>query len=182
MNYSFLEHNDNIFDHFASIKNDILSSLNESTYSTEHNLSLQFDVQELKNNYVILKELIISEFGRFKIVEGELCMMEDNMCIIEGIEVDVIDEGKVNKIKGEMEQLKLEKNQLLSNISYLLNITKKTDIQEGHTCPVCYKRECNIAMIPCGHVFCKECTLVSKNNICYICRKSDCQYLQLYYT
>ena len=59
MNYSFLNHNTSN-DHFTTIKNDILTSLNENTSSTEHTLSLEFDVQEFKNNRHILKELIIT--------------------------------------------------------------------------------------------------------------------------
>lgn len=184
MNYSFIEDSLNHIDKFNNLQIDIISSLNENNFEFNNDITLSFDVDEFNKNKEILKENVISEFGKFKIVEDELCNMEENVNRMESIDkdiFDVFDEGKVNKMREKMEQLKMEKNKLLSNVSYFLNITKKTDIQEGHICAVCYKRDSNVAMIPCGHVFCKECTMVSKNNVCYVCRKTDVQYLQLYY-
>jgi hypothetical protein len=47
------------------------------------------------------------------------------------------------------------------------------DAEPGdHQCPVCMTSACNIALDPCGHIFCVDCikTYQERNSTCPLCR------------
>ena len=37
-------------------------------------------------------------------------------------------------------------------------------------CSVCYTRERNTCLVPCGHIFCESCAERAKRSRCFICR------------
>ena len=38
-------------------------------------------------------------------------------------------------------------------------------------CSVCYTRERNTCLVPCGHIFCESCAERAKRSRCFICRQ-----------
>eukprot|EP01083_Nonionella_stella_P204965 746818_1 len=44
--------------------------------------------------------------------------------------------------------------------------------QDIAACPICYDSRVNIALSPCGHTLCKDCTDELPNKICPMCSKN----------
>eukprot|EP00483_Globobulimina_turgida_P003521 UN03527 len=40
------------------------------------------------------------------------------------------------------------------------------------SCPICYDKRVNVALSPCGHTLCKDCTDQLPNKICPMCSKN----------
>ena len=47
-------------------------------------------------------------------------------------------------------------------------------------CTICMNEEIDVVMVPCGHVFCKECSKKTLT-ICFLCRTQVLQKQKLYF-
>jgi len=52
-------------------------------------------------------------------------------------------------------------------------------------CPICFNNEINMAIVPCGHVYCNNCinnyiNKTNNNNLCAICRYPYQKYIKIY--
>lgn len=56
---------------------------------------------------------------------------------------------------------------------------KKDDTKEDRLCKVCYQQEANIVLLPCGHVFCVDCSIQLEN--CAVCRKDIERRQKIYF-
>ena len=57
----------------------------------------------------------------------------------------------------------------------------KTEELNKIKCPICFDKESNIVLIPCGHIICKTCYELSNNLFCPICRSNIEKYNNIYF-
>jgi baculoviral IAP repeat-containing protein 7/8 len=55
-----------------------------------------------------------------------------------------------------------------------------TDVDGEKVCKVCYEKETDVALIPCGHVFCRHCAFLV--NDCPICRRTIQKKVKLFFS
>jgi hypothetical protein len=101
--------------------------------------------------------------------------------------------AKMDEIKGEIIPLIVSYNILGKKRNEFLDILKSlqtymneiesiNDKNHVHgTCTICMENECNAAIVPCGHVFCKSCCDMGNMNRCPTCRTNCEKYIQLYF-
>lgn len=64
-----------------------------------------------------------------------------------------------------------------------INLKMQKRIEELYLktlCSICFQREKNTALVPCGHVFCNECTVSFMTADCPVCRRSYGDKLSIY--
>jgi len=97
-----------------------------------------------------------------------------------------IEEQRLLKIKTEIEYdfIKLYKqkthiNELKQKLIMLIEI--KTQELKKMKCPICFDRNSNIVLIPCGHIVCKICYDLLHSLLCPICRCNVEKYNKIYF-
>ena len=104
-----------------------------------------------------------------------------NLNITKNITISIID-GKIEKLSSENEEiiykiLYNKKRKILMDLDHAIDvysikhiINKKDKFAEvEYCCKICLENPINIAILPCGHLFCNSCYEKS-NNKCYNCR------------
>ena len=92
---------------------------------------------------------------------------------------------------SEMTVLSLEKK--LDDTSRKLNLIRETitkgiqgivkaDDMVKKMCPVCFDREVNTVLVPCGHTYCNGCSEYDRNNKCPQCRASVQRRIKIFFT
>jgi len=79
---------------------------------------------------------------------------------------------KIATLEGEIDDISRKLNALRSLIVTGVNqIVKPEDIQKK-MCPVCFDNEVNMALVPCGHTYCKGCAETDRSRYakCPQCR------------
>lgn len=51
----------------------------------------------------------------------------------------------------------------------LIMLNNKLKKKDNVSCPICFEKKINTALIPCGHCFCSDC--INQSLQCYFCRK-----------
>ena len=80
--------------------------------------------------------------------------------------------SKISELENNIEDLTRKLNALRSLIVTGVNqIVKPEDVQKK-MCPVCFDNEVNIALVPCGHTYCKGCSEADRSRYakCPQCR------------
>ena len=74
--------------------------------------------------------------------------------------------NEINQINDALKSLNYQKIILLKDIE---SLKEKKKADESDFCNIWFSRKKDICLVPCGHLFCQECT----RNIqkCYFCRK-----------
>ena len=76
------------------------------------------------------------------------------------------------------ERLNIVRKYITTGIEELIN---KDDLNKKF-CPVCFDREVNIALVPCGHTYCHQCYDCDKNIKCPQCRSYISSTVKLYFS
>jgi len=58
----------------------------------------------------------------------------------------------------------------------------KPDDMAKKMCPVCFDREVDAVLVPCGHTYCNGCSEYDRNNKCPQCRASVQRRIKIYFT
>jgi hypothetical protein len=58
----------------------------------------------------------------------------------------------------------------------------KTEEVNQKMCPVCFDREINTVLVPCGHTYCMPCVENDHSNRCSQCRTQIQRYIKIYFT
>jgi hypothetical protein len=107
------------------------------------------------------------------------------------IDVNIID-GKINKLKKSDKKiietaLVNEKKNTLINLDNAIKLQQLKLIQDKkdafsevkYCCKICLENEIDIALIPCGHLFCSKC-YNNREQYCYLCRTNIQDILKVY--
>ena len=132
---------------------------------------------KIKNKYEKKYQLYqIKMFNKLKLLE-ELQKKEKNRHI---------EEKRLQKVKNEIEHdfIKIYKqkkyiNELKQKLIMLIDIKKKE--LKKIKCPICFDRDSDIVLIPCGHIVCKICYDLSNSLFCPICRCDIQKYNKIYF-
>ena len=92
---------------------------------------------------------------------------------------------------SEIRVLTLEKK--LDDTTRKLNIIRETitkgiqgivkpDDMTKKMCPVCFDREVDCVLVPCGHTYCHGCSEYDRNNKCPQCRASVQRRIKIFFT
>ena len=79
---------------------------------------------------------------------------------------------KIAGLEAELDDITRKLNALRSLIITGVNQIVKTEDTAKKTCPVCFDNEVDIALVPCGHTYCRGCADVDKSRYakCPQCR------------
>ena len=93
--------------------------------------------------------------------------------------------AKKNALEIEQENLSRKLNKLRELIATGVKDLVTDESANKKMCPVCFDREVDTAMIPCGHTYCKGCTDFDRNNNqskCPQCRTVIRSRIKLYFS
>tara|TARA_B100001094_G_C18186600_1_gene804186 strand:- start:900 stop:1457 length:558 start_codon:yes stop_codon:yes gene_type:complete len=63
-----------------------------------------------------------------------------------------------------------------------IEILRRIDEKQMHTCGICLKNPIDTAAVPCGHTICEECLLKTQTiNECFVCRQVVTSVMKLYF-
>lgn len=90
---------------------------------------------------------------------------------INSVVSDII-RNKIAKVEGEIDDISRKLNALRSLIVTGVNQIVKPDDVQKKMCPVCFDNEVNMALVPCGHTYCKGCAETDRSRYakCPQCR------------
>jgi hypothetical protein len=92
-------------------------------------------------------------------------------------------EKQKGKLEVEMDFLKMKINSLRSLIvSGISEMVNKDDANNKKLCPVCFDREVDMAMVPCGHTCCTGCSKFNTSSKCMQCRSTVHTRLKLFFS
>lgn len=79
---------------------------------------------------------------------------------------------KIAVLEGEIDDITRKLNALRSLIVTGVNEVVKPQDREKKMCPVCFDNEVNMALVPCGHTYCKGCAETDRSRYakCPQCR------------
>ena len=79
---------------------------------------------------------------------------------------------KIASLEGETDNISNKLNALRALIVTGVNEIVKPEDKEKKMCPVCFDNEVNIALVPCGHTYCKGCSEADRSRYakCPQCR------------
>jgi hypothetical protein len=79
---------------------------------------------------------------------------------------------KIAVLEGETDNISNKLNALRALIVTGVNQIVKPEDKEKKMCPVCFDNEVNIALVPCGHTYCKGCSEADRSRYakCPQCR------------
>ena len=77
-------------------------------------------------------------------------------------------DGAISKLKRTNEELILQAEKALMSISELLGCVRPSTKK----CAVCYTREIEVVLSPCGHTFCQNCARRAERTRCHTCRSN----------
>jgi hypothetical protein len=81
-------------------------------------------------------------------------------------------------LKERVDPLKQKRTDCKKHIEVL----KRLDQKQLHTCGICLKNPIDTAMVPCGHTICEECLLKTQNiTECFVCRQHVTSMMKLYF-
>ena len=86
----------------------------------------------------------------------------------------------INSLESQQMNNQHKRNLLLQEIEYYRKLKENTknNTNSHPICNICFSNNVNIALIPCGHLFCIHCF---KGTRCYICRKNVTNILHIYF-
>jgi len=90
---------------------------------------------------------------------------------INSVVSDII-RNKIASLEGEIDDISRKLNALRSLIVTGVNEIVKPNDREKKMCPVCFDNEVNMALVPCGHTYCKGCAETDRSRYakCPQCR------------
>ena len=87
------------------------------------------------------------------------------------------------KVETEIDFMKMKLNSLRSLIvSGISEMVNKDDANNKKLCPVCFDREVNMAMVPCGHTCCQGCSDYNTTTKCMQCRSIIQRRIKLFFS
>jgi hypothetical protein len=102
--------------------------------------------------------------------------------ISKGIILDKI-EIKKAKINSDMDVLMPAAQSLRKSIvSGIEELVDKDNANNKKLCPVCFDREVDTAMVPCGHTCCAGCLLYNQTTNCMQCRSKIRTTVKLFFS
>jgi hypothetical protein len=166
--------NQSRFNFFSNIKYDYQEYSEEKTEDDFAHIEIEYKIKKIYEEKYKTYEIKMS--NKLKLLE-QFQKKE---------KIDKIEEKKLQKIKNQIENdfIKLYKqqkhiNELKQKLLLLLKI--KTEELKKFKCPICFDRDCNIVLIPCGHIVCKICYDFTNSSFCSICRSSIEKYNKIYF-
>jgi hypothetical protein len=90
--------------------------------------------------------------------------------------------AKKNTLEAENDNISRKLNALRKYITAGIGEMVNKDELNKKFCPVCFDREVNIALVPCGHTYCSQCYECDKNTKCPQCRSYISSKVKLYFS
>ena len=107
-------------------------------------------------------------------------LKKDKQKIIENLSLSI----KLIKYNQIIEKKKLDdiicKQQNIINQCTNLVRNNNKKLKEKYECGICFDKHVNVALCPCGHLFCSEC--ISNQPYCYYCRKPIESKLNIFFS
>ena len=99
-------------------------------------------------------------------------------------EISDIIRQKIMELEGEIENISRKLISLRSLILTGVNEIMKPENTEKKMCSVCFDNEINMALIPCGHTFCKGCSEIDRSRYakCPQCRTQINARIKIYFS
>ena len=183
---------------FNEIKGELMRILSEfdSPFDPELLEDIDFNIDECNEKVNELKKIITSKYEETCKLREESNKMNEIQVKLENFSMYLkqfnIERDEDNKLKIDLScndfieklhdtnmKLNLKTNTLkkLLGVSYNL-----AGLGFFRACPICLTKECDYAIIPCGHTFCGDCVSKSRSPNCCICRTTySAQPLKLFY-
>jgi len=91
---------------------------------------------------------------------------------------------KIMELEGEIENISRKLISLRSLILTGVNEIMKPENVEKKMCSVCFDNEINMALVPCGHTFCKGCSEIDRSRYakCPQCRTQINARIKIYFS
>jgi len=91
---------------------------------------------------------------------------------------------KIMELEGEIENISRKLISLRSLILTGVNEIMKPENIEKKMCSVCFDNEINMALVPCGHTFCKGCSEIDRSRYakCPQCRTQINARIKIYFS
>jgi len=91
---------------------------------------------------------------------------------------------KIMELEGDLEDMSRKLNALRSLIVTGVNEIVKTEDVQKKMCPVCFDNEVCVALVPCGHTYCKGCSEIDRSRYakCPQCRASVNARVKIYFS
>jgi hypothetical protein len=89
---------------------------------------------------------------------------------------------KKGKVEAQLNGLSTKLNHLREIISVGIEDLIKSDDMNKKVCPVCFDREVNTVLIPCGHTYCEGCLHYGNYSRCPQCRETIQRRIKIYFT
>lgn len=99
-------------------------------------------------------------------------------------EISDIIRQKIMELEGEIENISRKLISLRSLILTGVNEIMKPENVEKKMCSVCFDNEINMALVPCGHTFCKGCSEIDRSRYakCPQCRTQINARIKIYFS
>lgn len=107
-----------------------------------------------------------------------------NKLIAEAIEKK---NNKIMDLMNEIHDFEAELSAIRSVATQIDNGLEESD-KNKNCCPICFEREVNICINPCGHTICSECNKVSGQNMgrqfgkCPTCRGTVTSFIKIFFS
>jgi len=90
--------------------------------------------------------------------------------------------SKRGVVEAELNSLSTKLNRLREIISVGMQDLIKPDDINKKVCPVCFDREVNTVLVPCGHTYCEGCLQYGTYSRCPQCRETIQRRIKMYFT
>lgn len=179
-------------DSLNSVIQDALAVYNKEVLNVSH-INQEMDRLNNKNKKVI-EELEhiksgIADISKYIVSNYKTNCCEENMQIYNNISANILTIGEAlsecvlnmnDYAENESKSRKNDYGKSIDKINSLNQIFTVAKLNK-HACPICLRNECTHFTLPCGHVYCEDCS--KKLSVtCFICRQNIFKVSPLFFT
>jgi Mg2+ and Co2+ transporter CorA len=173
--------------HLNTVIQETLKVYNKEVLNVSH-INQEIDRLDRKNIKLKekLKQLITNMDDIHKFVESNYSESNskyqeimDNIKTIQSTIVSCLDNiDEYKEIESNSHQDDYQKSvHKINSINQVFTVAKLNK----HSCPICLRNECTHFTLPCGHVYCEECS--QKMSVtCFVCRENIFKISPLFFT